>query len=317
MRPLAFPGKVIADEHGNLWIADSGHHRLVGADRHGRVHTIVGAGAPGHEDGPLARARLRNPQGLALTRSGRILYLADTGNHTIRRVDLVAGTVTTVAGTGQIRRPWDLALDEEAGGLFIAMAGSHRIWRMDLQAGTLEVLAGTGAEALVDGPAHQAAFAQPSGLALSPDRRRLYVADRGSSAVRVVHLDGGQVETLAGAGPMASGDVDGPRHQARLQRCSGLTLGPAGLVVADTGNHTLRGINLRHGTVITLWRGRGSERLDQPGGVTFERIERSYVVADSNNHRLVRVARDASTAAEITLTGLAGLTGLNDLAPPR
>lgn len=332
-RLLAFPGKLITDEHGNLWIADSGHHRIVGADRHGRVHTIIGSGRPDAEDaddGDLARARLHTPQGLALTQDGRILYAADPGTHTIRRIDLAAGTMTTVAGTGELggvpvpgtggpglpalasamRSPWDLALDEQAACLYIAMAGSHQIWRLDLpvhgpgsdpRAGTVQVIAGTGAEALVDGPALEAAFAQPSGLALSPDRRRLYVADSESSAVRVLHLDEGRVETLAGAGLFTSGDVDGPGDQARLQHCAGLSLGPAGLIVADSYNHTLRGINLRHKTVVTLWRGLGSEALDEPGGVAFDRVDRSYVVADTNNHRLLRVARDASGASELAL----------------
>ena len=327
-RPLAHPGHVIADEHGALWIADTGNHRLLGADRHGAVHTVAGTGRPGTADGTLAGACFAAPRGMALAAGGQMLYVADTGAHTVRRIDLVAGDVTTVAGTGEaapapipssapslapgdgarpalstsLRSPWALALDEEREWLYIAMAGSHQIWRLDLGAGQVQVLAGTGTEALTDGPWRAAAFARPSGLALSPDRKRLYVADSASSAIRVIYLDEARVATLVGAA--GAGHVDGPPDRARLRHCTGLLLGPAGLVVADTGNHALRGINLRHATTTTLWHGRDrADSLGQPGGVAFDRVDRAYVVADTSNHRLMRVARDASAATELVLTG--------------
>lgn len=355
-RPLAHPGHVIADERGALWIADTGNHRVVGADRHGAVHTVVGTGRPGTADGRLAEACFAAPRGLALASDGEVLYVADTGAHSVRRIDLAAGAVTTVAGTGEpaiepaigpalgpahepahepaidpaigpasvpvpgdarpardtaLRSPWALALDEERGCLYIAMAGSHQIWRLDLRAGQVRVLAGTGAEALADGAWRTAAFARPSGLALSPDRKRLYVADSARSAIRVLHLDEERVETLVGAA--GAGHVDGPPDRARLRHCTGLTLGPAGLVVADTHNHALRGINLRHATVTTVWHGRAEvDCFDRPGAVAFDRVDRAYIVADTGNHRLMRVARDASAATELVLGGLplpAGETG--------
>jgi DNA-binding beta-propeller fold protein YncE len=78
-------------------------------------------------------------------------------------------------------------------------------------------------------------------------------------------------------------------------------LSPAGLVVADTGNDALRGVNLRHGTVTTLWRAASAPTLAGPSSVAFDRAGRSYVVADTGHDRLVRVATDASRAAAITL----------------
>src|SRR5690606_4313441 len=152
---LASPGKVIADEHGGLWIADPGHHRVVGADGQGRIHTVIGSGRRGHADGAAAEARLDEPQGLALTADRSALFVADARAHAVRRVDLGTGAVTTIAGTGTrglrpgapgatldaldtaLRSPWDLALDEDAGCLYVAMAGSHQLWRLDLQAGTI------------------------------------------------------------------------------------------------------------------------------------------------------------------------------------
>jgi sugar lactone lactonase YvrE len=336
---LRYPRRVLIDESGHMWIADTGHHRIVIADRHGAVRLVVGAGAPGSRDGAHREATFDAPEGLAVTRAATRLYVADTGAHAIRRVDvdLAAGTavVTTVAGTGApghalppgthparttaLAGPCALAVDEEHDVLYAAMAGARQVWRIDLAAGTIESCAGaeragpaatdgatggaTGGDA---GPAHQAWLGEPRGLVLSPDRTRLYIADAGTSAVRILHLIPGQatIETLVGA-PHGThgeaGDSDGSRRQARLRGCMDVTLSPAGLVIADTGNHALRGVNLRHGTVMTLWRGAGAQALAGPGSVACDRLGRSYVVADTDHHRLVRVAADASSAVELVL----------------
>jgi sugar lactone lactonase YvrE len=352
---LRYPRRVLIDESGHMWIADTGHHRIVIADRHGAVRLVAGTGAPGSRDGAHGEASFDAPEGLAVTRAATRLYVADTGAHTIRRVDvdLAAGTavVTTVAGTGArgqalppgahpvrstaLAGPCALAVDEEHDVLYVAMAGARQIWRVDLAAGAIESCAGrAGPEAMTGavtgardgardrardgardgngdaetgtGPAHQVWLGEPRGLALSPDRTRLYIADAGASAVRILHLTPGQatVETLIGAAHGMhgeAGDSDGSRRQARLRGCMDVTLSPAGLVIADAGNHALRGVNLRHGTVMTLWRGAGALALAGPGGVACDRAGRSYVVADTGHHRLVRVAADASSASELVL----------------
>lgn len=325
-RILASPGRVLADEHGNLWIADTGHRRVVVADRHGAIRAVIGSGVSGSRDGALDRASFEAPQGLALSASGARLYVADTGARRIRLVDLDlqtgAGAVTTVAGTGErgaalasgprparaaaLPGPQALALDEERGVLYAAMADGRQIWRLDIDHGTVSPCAGappvpSPPAAIADGPALEASFARPSGLALSADRKRLYIADAGASAVRVFHLDDGTVETLIGTARMDAGHADGPRAGARLRHCLDLTLSPAGLVVADSGNRALRGINLRHGTAITLWSGATTMQLTEPCSVALDRQDRSYVVADRGAHRLVRIAADTSHAAEIAL----------------
>lgn len=330
---LRSPRRVLLDESGHLWIADTGHHRIVIADRHGAVRLVIGTGAPGSRDGAHHEASFDAPEGLALTRSARRLYVADAGGQSgvplLRRVDvdLAAGTavVKTLAGadgharalapgahpvrTTALAGPCALAVDEENDLLYAAMAGAHQIWRVDMAAGTIASCAGAGRFAPegardADGPAHQAWLGEPRGLALAPDRARLYIADAGTSAVRVLHLAEGTIETLVGA-PHGThgeaGDSDGSRRHARLRGCRDVTLSPAGLVIADTGNHALRGVNLRHGTVVTLWRGTGALALAGPGSVACDRPGRSYVVADTDHHRLVRVAADASHAAEVVL----------------
>jgi thiol-disulfide isomerase/thioredoxin len=206
--PLAFPGKVLADEGGDrLFIADSNHNRVVVTRLDGTLLDIIGSGARGTKDGGFAQANFYRPQGLAL--DGDSLYIADTENHLIRRADFKARTVETVAGTGTQSRdyslrggdarstplssPWDLALAGRS--LYIAMAGPHQIWKLDVERRVLSLFAGSGREARADG--HRlgdfddettAAFAQPSGLAT--DGKTLYVADAESNIIRAVALEG-------------------------------------------------------------------------------------------------------------------------------
>ena len=145
-----------------------------------RVLDVIGAGEPGSVNGAFDRATFRTPQGLALSADGATLYVADTGNHLIRAIDLNARTVKTAAGTGQQARgpsdggaasstslssPWDLAMHGPL--LFIAMAGAHQIWMLDAMRGLIWPYAGSGREARVDGTVDDAAFAQPSGLTIA------------------------------------------------------------------------------------------------------------------------------------------------------
>ena len=139
--PLAFPGKVLGDEKSDrLFVADSVHHRLVVSNLNGEVLHIIGNGKPGLTDGSFAEAQFFTPQGMAFDGENQILYVADTDNHALRRVDFQNQVVATIAGTGRQSReirphngmglktslnsPWDL---EKLGNtLFIAMAGSHQ-----------------------------------------------------------------------------------------------------------------------------------------------------------------------------------------------
>jgi len=251
---LAFPGKVLADAaSGRLFVADSNHSRIVIADLEGQVQAVAGRGAQGAADGPFDAASFNHPQGMAL--DGDALYVADTENHLIRRLDLKARTVETVAGTGRRARhvneagrgrevalnsPWDLALVGRE--LYMAMAGSHQIWVMDLGTGELGPFAGTGREALLDGPREMGALAQPSGLAT--DGRVLYVADSEISAIRRIELGPrGALRTLVGLDLFEFGDVDGVGPQVRLQHPLGVALADGQLYVADSYNHKIKALD--------------------------------------------------------------------------
>ena len=173
---LAFPGKVLADGPGNrLFISDTNHNRIVVTDLDGQVRAVIGSGAEDFADGDYATAAFNHPQGMELL--GDTLYVADTENHAIRRVDLANRTVDTIAGTGEqghdrraqgpgrqiaLSSPWDLAHHD--GTLYVAMAGIHQLWRLSLADGMVCPHAGTGGENIDNGPLAQATLAQPSGI---------------------------------------------------------------------------------------------------------------------------------------------------------
>jgi DNA-binding beta-propeller fold protein YncE len=208
--PLAFPGKILADaKTDRLFIADSNHNRIVVAKLDGTLIDTIGTGERGATDGAFERATFHRPQGLALDADA--LYVADTENHLIRRLDLKTRTVSTIAGTGAqaqgfsdeagrasaqstaLNSPWDLQLVGRT--LFIAMAGPHQIWRLNLARNQVSVFAGSGREARVDGARHASAFAQPSGL--TTDGRMLYVADSESNIIRAIDLSAPQAVPAA------------------------------------------------------------------------------------------------------------------------
>jgi thiol-disulfide isomerase/thioredoxin len=277
--PLRFPGKILADEKGNrLFISDSNHNRIVISTLDGKWLDTIGSGRIGRDDGGYQTATFDHPQGCAL--AGETLYVADTENHMIRKVDLKAKTVTTVAGTGEqasnpwpgwmpgqpagrqrfvgpprtteLNSPWALCVHEKD--LFIAMAGSHQIWKMPLNESEIGPYAGNAREDIVDGPllprepfaGGSSVFAQPSGL--SSDGTWLYVADSEGSSIRKVPLRRGlEVGTVVGSNDQPAGrrlfdfgDVDGPRTVAKLQHCLEVVHVDGKLYVADTYNHKIK-----------------------------------------------------------------------------
>jgi len=255
---LRFPAKVHAAPERRLFVADTGHHRVLEVELDeggaaGRVARVFGSGRPGWMDGDAASAAFRAPHGLAL--AGRVLFVADEGNHLVRAIDVEAGRVTTVAGVGdQARRrfpggpaletplnsPWDVLWHGDR--LYVAMAGPHQLWRIDPAAGAAEVFAGSGAEEVHDAPLAMAALAQPS--ALATDGGMIYFADPESSAVRRAE-PGGDVRTLVGTGLFDFGDRDGAGDDARLQHAQGLAWWGRDrkLLVADTYNHRVKTVD--------------------------------------------------------------------------
>ncbi len=252
--PLSFPAG-IAVGNNHLYVADSGHHRVLECSFDGRILRQFGCGRPGRVDGERSEACLQQPRGLFLSRD--TLYVADTGNHAIRTVRLLDGYVDTLAGTGTagtlaepdgradnlpLHAPWALAGSSDR--LYIAMAGARQVWELDQSDRSVRVLAGNGRVALLDGGMRDAAFAQPADIALAGET--VYVADAGASAIRSIHLPSGHVYTLMGQGLYEFGAQDGGRNQGRLQYPCALALDPRAsqLWIADTYNDRLRSLRI-------------------------------------------------------------------------
>lgn len=325
-QPLAFPGKVLADAASDsLFIADTGHHRIVITTLAGTVKQIVGMGKAGLWDGDFDEAQFSAPQGMAYDRNHSLLYVADTENHALRKVNLQQQTVETIAGTGQqshnihpqggsanqvlLNSPWDLVRFRQF--LLIAMAGSHQIWAMDLTHDQIGTFSGTGAEACVDGTA-EATFAQPSGIAT--DGKELFVADSEGSSIRAVELDNTpQVRTICGSGELFGfGDQDGQGPAVRLQHCMDVEYGGNNqLWIADTYNHKIKWVDTQTGACETRL-GNGSPALADGIGLTASFYEPSGLsmagnwlfIADTNNHAIRRVNRTTLEVTTLTFPDL-------------
>ena len=317
--PLAFPGKVLADgKGGRLFIADSDHNRIVITKPDGTLIDTVGTGERGASDGPLDRATFYRPQGMAL--DGDSLYVADTENHFIRRIDLKARTVQTVAGTGQqshdyfrtgpartvgLNSPWDLQLVGRT--LYIAMAGPHQIWKLDLDKNEVSTFAGSGREARTDGQLLKAGFAQPSGL--TTDGEALYTADSEANIIRAIDLNKGEVRTLVGGDLFAFGDVDGHGDDVRLQHPLGIVALGGKILIADTYNHKIKELDPKGRNVKTfLGTGKPGQAdgraasFYEPGGLSV--ANGKLYVADTNNHAVRVIDLKTKETSTMRIKGL-------------
>ncbi|WP_228921904.1 NHL domain-containing thioredoxin family protein [Streptomyces sp. DH7] len=293
---LRFPGKALLLPDGGFLVSDTTRHRLVELDADGEtVRRHFGTGERGLQDGGPEEARFSEPQGLAVLPDGRVA-VADTVNHALRALDLTTGVTSTLAGTGRqwwqgapssgparevdLSSPWDVAWFGDR--LWIAMAGVHQLWTYDPESATVRVAAGTTNEGLVDGPAAEAWFAQPSGLAVSADGERLWVADSETSSLRWVDRDE-HVRTAVGTGLFDFGHRDGAADQALLQHPLGVTALPDGSVaISDTYNHALRRYDPVSGEVTTL-----ATDVREPSDAVL--VDGDLVVVESARHRLTRL----------------------------
>jgi sugar lactone lactonase YvrE len=263
---LKTPHSLVVDGAGVLFIADSANSRIRRVDTAGVITTIAGRDGDGYsgDGGPARQAMLNRPKGVALGPDGS-LYIADSLNHRVRRID-AAGVITTVAGTGtaghsgdggpataaQFDRPRTLAFGP-AGVLYVLEDEGHRIRRVDPVAGLITTVAGTGREGFSGdgGPAVLARLDTPRGLAA--DRLgNLYIADSGNNRIRRVD-PAGVITTIAGTGEKGYGGDGGPATEARLNDPRGVLAldhqaavdtdgATVALLVVDSLNHRIRRI---------------------------------------------------------------------------
>lgn len=304
---LRYPTGLAVTED-RLYIADSGHHRILECNHSGRVLRQFGMGTADMADGPHEVAAFNRPHGLALGRGQ--LYVADSGNHALRRINLLTGQVDTLIGTGKPGEPvegvlaqaWSSPLHHPSAvatvdnQLLLALAGDNRIWSYDLGSRKLAWRAGSGAIELRDGGGHMAAFAQPVGLAVV--QQTLYVCDALSSSLRSMQLRGDLVQTVVGQGMWQHGQADGPRDKALLQFPLAVAMAPDSpyLWIADAGNGSLRRLRLGGGQLSTVELPRklnGAAGLAVGGGVVW--------IADTEGHAVLRYDPDTGSLADVPI----------------
>ncbi|MDH3540266.1 MAG: redoxin family protein [Acidimicrobiia bacterium] len=321
---LSYPSSAVVDtQQTRAYIADTANNRIVAvALPSGDVLAVYGTGTATIQDGSGAEASFAQPRGMALSPDARTLYVADSGNHAIRTIDVVTGEVGTIAGTGRLgawppqggdspdvalRSPWDLALADSI--LYVAMAGSHQLWSIDLDSGRAEPIAGTGTEGIADGPAANAALTRPSSIAVDPTGQFVYFADPESSTIRYLDLAADEVRTVAGDSSQLfiHGDQDGTGTQARLQVPGGLAFSGQLLHVADTYNHKVKTVT-HTGQVVTTfggdagWRDGPDPRFYEPAGIDI--VDDTLYVADTNNHALRIIDLLTGEATTLVLRGI-------------
>ena len=334
--PLLLPSAIGFDAAGNLYLAETANHVIRKVDTSGHITTIAGTALQGFsgDNGPATAAALDSPQGLALDSIGN-LYLADTHNHRIRRIDVVTGIITTIAGTGtpgysgdnsiattaQITLPTALAFDRN-NNLYVADTGNHRVRRIDASTQIITTVAGTGTQGFSGdaGPAIAATIDSPTGLACDASSN-LYLADTHNHLIRRIDVTTGIITTIAGTGAAGYSGDTAAATAANLALPHGLTIDPNGnLYLADTANHRIRRIDATTGIITTI-AGDGTQTFagdNAPAAAASLDSPRStalspgtlLTLADTNNQRIRQL-----TAAPAPATSIQTIAGIGVTSP--
>ncbi len=263
---LAFPMGLTVDQEGNLFIADARNHRIRRVDAQtGIITTVAGQGIRGlgGDNGPALSALMSYPTSVTLDKEGN-LYIADSENGGIRRVDKKTGIISSVVGEGTpgaktdssgtptIRglfvAPVGLTYDGK-GGLYVVDAFLNRVKKVELATRKVTIVAGKGVNQYCgdNGLAKEACFNQPAGVALDT-AGNVYIADAGNDRVRKVDAKSGVVTTVAGTGQRGFAGDGGPAEKASLGFPTGVAVDPKGrVVIVEPNNNRARRLEEHNG----------------------------------------------------------------------
>lgn len=309
------PYGVVRGPDGAIWFCEHNGHRIRRVARDGSISTIAGTGAKGYtgDGGPAREATLNLPHEIRFDRAGN-LFIADTGNNAVRRIDAKTGIIATIAGgasrgyTGDggpgsaagLRGPHSIQFGRE-GQLYICDVGNHVIRVIDPHTGIIRTLAGTGKPGPTPDGAPVAGTPLNNPRSLDVDREgNLWLATREGNQVFKLDLPAGVIRHVAGTGQAGFAGNGGPAKLATLSGPKGIALDAAGNVwLADTESHTVRMIDARTGRMELIAgtgaRGNGGDgdplkcAMDRLHGI-FVDADGSVFIGDSEAHR-VRVLR--------------------------
>ena len=248
------PYEVRFDKVGNMYFVEMQNNVIRRVDaRTGFISTVAGTGKQGFsgDGGPARRATFSQPHSIALDNRDH-LYVADIGNHRIRRINLESGIVETVAGTGEQKLPVDgqqakgkpifgpRALFITGDTLWIALREGNSVWEMNLESSILNHVAGSGEKGFKDGEPGEATFNGPKGIVVD-GKRNVFVVDTENHVIRRIDGQTSSTTTVVGNGKRGNFGDGGDALQAAMDRPHGICLGPNdALFIGDTLNHRVR-----------------------------------------------------------------------------
>lgn len=299
------PFGIVKDSSGNFYVADRTNNRIRKIDTSGNVTTYAGSGARAFADGPASSASFYYPSDLAIDGSGNI-YVADYGNHRIRRID-TSGNVTTFAGSGSgthadgqgvaasFRNPTGLDIDS-SGNIYVADYNNHRIRKIDSSA-NVTTIAGTSRGGYEDGTVSRARLNRPYDIAVRSENE-IYISDSSNNRVRLVK--DGKVTTYAGSG--AASFKDGQGIYSDFRTPTYIDINSSGQIyISDTSNHRIRTIDTERnvstlaGLGLPLYKdGSTSEAyINTPRGIYVDSSGEVYF--SSATHRIRLISQETSS----------------------
>jgi len=306
------PFAVAFDKQGNWYVCEHKGERIVRIDNAGKASLLAGTGQTGYsgDGGKAAQATMFDPHGIVIT-ADQQMYIADTRNHTVRKIDLKTGIISTVAGTGKAGYSGDggpavkaefngtfaIDVDPKERNLYVADLGNRRIRRIDLKSGIVTTVAGNGEKGVPPDGADAAASPLADPRAVAADSKgNVYVLERGGNALRVVDKKGKIRTLIAPAGGASTAntvvpDLNGPKHLCVDRNDN--------VIIADAENNLVRKYDSRtRRTVTIVGTGRpgkeivGSDPLKtqvhRPHGVLVHPSGALYI-SDSYNHRILKL----------------------------
>ncbi len=320
---LSYPTKIVSHQKiSQFFISDTANHRIVVTNKEGEILHIIGNGDAELKDGSFADASFHFPQGL--TCRDNSLYVADTGNHAIREINLKEKKVRTLAGDGtagydyfgknkrnpRLTSPTDLVWLQE--NLYITMSGTHQIWCCSSKTKELFCFSGTGAPLLGDGCMLEiACFYEPQGICQNENGSQLFVADSGNNAIRLLDLNYFLCVTLVSSSRASSSMPSEIRQQARkIEYPQGILYlsRKKKLYIANSYLHTISCINLEQ-NVIEHVTGKphsgykdgafDQAEFNEPCGIAYLPNEDALLICDKNNCAIRKI--DLSSKVVSTL----------------